>query len=360
MHDSPSDTDASTVLDRYWQLGCPLRLESLRGAGGFSGSLIWRVTAAAGQRRYCLRRWPAEGPDLARLHWIHAVLVHVGGSPSNSLSPWERGEVSPPLNFIPVPLVTDPSHGASTIVEHAGYFWELAPWLPGEANYAAHPSPARLAAALQALARFHATAASFSRPTCAPAPAILERAARLAELQHSQYERIARAVRQLPVSPLVECGNHLLDWFPLLAPQLAVALAAAASIAVPLQVAIRDVWHDHILFTGDEVTGLVDFGAMRIDTPLTDIARLVGSLAADDVSQRNHAFAAYHALRPLSDEDRWLINLLDHSGQLLAGLNWLDWLFLDRRQFDNPAAILALLHQILARLYVGQASRLLY
>lgn len=377
MNDIARDSAAGKVLAHYSRAAPPIQLESLHGAGGFSGAEIWRVTTAetaasapsaagsfaitaampvAGQGRYCLRRWPKEA-DLAQLQWIHAVLRHVGGDPANSPIGWRRPRVLPPLGFVPVPLVADRAAGAPTLVEHAGHFWELTPWMPGEADYAARPSPARLAAALQALAGFHLAAASITRPTSAPAPAILERAARLAELQQQQHARIAAAVHRQPDSPLVACGQRVLEQFHLLAPPLAVALGIAARVGVPLQVAIRDVWHDHVLFTGDVVTGLVDYGAMRIDSPLADVARLVGSLAGDDGAARACALAAYDAVRPLGAQDRRLIDILDYSGQLIAGLNWLEWLYLDRREFDNPAAILARLQQILARLQHIECAR---
>src|SRR5205085_7730253 len=74
-------------------------------------------------------------------------------------------------------------------------------------------------------------------------------------------------------------------------PALMEALAVAPQLA--LQPAIRDVHHEHVLFTGDQVTGLIDFGALRIDTPLTDVARLVGSLVGDDAEARRIALDAY-------------------------------------------------------------------
>ena len=41
--------------------------------------------------------------------------------------------------------------------------------------------------------------------------------------------------------------------------------------------------------------------------------------------------STYSERRPLSEADRSLIDLLDDSGQVLGGLNWLRWLYLDRR-----------------------------
>ena len=68
----------------------------------------------------------------------------------------------------------------------------------------------------------------------------------------------------------------------------------------PLQPCLCDVWHDHVLFDGDRVTGLIDYGAMKIDHPAVDLARLLGSLAEDDLAGWTIGLAAYREVRPLS------------------------------------------------------------
>jgi len=98
------------------------------------------------------------------------------------------------------------------------------------------------------------------------------------------------------------------------------------------------------------VTGLIDFGALRIDTPLADIARLVGSLAGDDQAARQFALESYDSLRPLSRQDRELIDLLDRANVVLSGLNWLRWLYLERRDMGPLPPIVRQLDDIVARL----------
>jgi Ser/Thr protein kinase RdoA (MazF antagonist) len=126
------------------------------------------------------------------------------------------------------------------------------------------------------------------------------------------------------------------------------ALAAAPQLI--LQPAIRDVHHEHVLFTGDEVTGLIDFGALRIDTPLADVARLVGSLVGDDQEARTFAFDAYSERRPLGEMDRRLIDVLDESSVVLGAMNWLTWLYVERRDMGAVGPIVTRLDQILSRL----------
>jgi homoserine kinase type II len=117
-----------------------------------------------------------------------------------------------------------------------------------------------------------------------------------------------------------------------------------------LQPAIRDIWHDHVLYTGDEVTGLVDFGAMRIDTPAVDVARLLGSLAGDDVRRWQIGVAAYEGQRPLSPDERQAVPALDVAGTLLGGCNWVRWVFVERREFEQIGVVAARIAALHARL----------
>jgi hypothetical protein len=70
----------------------------------------------------------------------------------------------------------------------------------------------------------------------------------------------------------------------------------------------------------------------------------------DDVDAREFAMDAYADLRPLSQEDRRLIDLLDESGQVVAAVNWLTWLYIDRREMGPPEPIIRRLDEILQRL----------
>jgi homoserine kinase type II len=327
--------DPAVVLARWAALGPLTQIEARDMAGGWSGSLIWRVTAAGGTD-YCLRRWPPAHPAPDRLRLIHAVLTHVS-----------RCEI----DYVPVPIAAD---RGNSFVEHEGHYWELTPWMPGQADFRDHPTPVRLGAAMHALARFHNAATGqwdrTSGTETQAAPAIRERLELVDQLQGGDLGRIAAAVRRGLSDDLDARAARILAGVNQRLAPLRQPLAAATSVSLPLSPAIRDVHHDHVLFTGQRVTGLVDFGALRIDTPLADVARLVGSLAGDDLQSRTHALAAYNELRPLADADRRLIDLLDASNVVLGGQNWLRWLYLDRRDMGPTGPILHRLDEIVQRL----------
>ncbi len=142
-----------------------------------------------------------------------------------------------------------------------------------------------------------------------------------------------------------------------LAPRLTESLRAASRLEVDLQPCIRDVWHDHILFTGEKVTGIVDFGSLRNDTVAGDLARLLPSLVAGDAEQRAFALEAYERLRPLSADEHQLLRVFEQVSPLLAGMNWLRWICVERRSFENPERILPRVDEILRQL-AGSPGRL--
>ena len=72
-------------------------------------------------------------------------------------------------------------------------------------------------------------------------------------------------------------------------------LSEWANQRMPLQPCLCDVWHDHVLFEGDAVSGVVDYGGVKVDHVAIDLARLLGSLVEDDVEARAIGLRAYRA-----------------------------------------------------------------
>ena len=324
-----------TVLATYSSEFQPDHLEDLGAAGGFSGARFWRLHTPHGT--LCLRRWPPEHPQADRLEYIHAVLAHVA-----------RGGVK----TVPVPMENGPG---KTYVPAGGCLWELAPWMPGEADYRRVPNRIKLGAAMRALAEFHQAAAGFAPAHISTtiAPAVVERQNLLNDLSQYGYQQIASAVGSGPRNRdaiFVATADRILTLFPQVGAQVRSQLAAAAQLSVPTHPVIRDVWHDHILFSGEAVTGLIDFGAMRNDNVAVDVSRLLGSLVGDDKEGWEHGLGAYQQIRPLSRDEYELIGTLDSSTILLSGLNWLRWIYLEGRLFDDMSQVAGRLREIAGRL----------
>jgi len=284
----------------------------------------------------CLRKWPRPHPSRERLDFIHAVLLHVA---------------SQGITYVPAPVATVDGR---TYVEHIGHRWELTRWMPGEANYHRVPTAAKLDAAMTALATFHRAAKSFPgvRGASGESPGIKQRIALLRRLQQTDYRRLAELV-DTDRNKHFQFGGaakKILDVFPVLAPAIGAQLSPAASIVTGQQPCLRDIWHDHVLFTDEEVTGIVDFGALQVETVATDIARLLGSLAGDHAESWQQGLAAYEVVRPLSQGEHDLITSFDRVNVLLSGMNWLTWIYVDQRQFENDAQVLARLEHIVSRM----------
>lgn len=325
------DSDIRRVLDHY---GEDMRSAIVRQhqSTGFSGANIWRLETLRGPA--CLRRWPAEHPPSDRLEFIQAVLWHVD----------QEG-----FRLVPVPWETTTHAG---YVDLGGHLWEVAPWLPGSADFHESCSPDKLAAAMVALARFHQAASSFPLPTRGPAPSpgILERRQRLETLRRGGVSRLAAAARNEDWPEAQARAREIIRLFELTSADIAPLLDRASLVNVAIQPCIRDVWHDHILFQGDVVSGMIDFGAMRPESVATDIARLLGSLVEDDQAQWRSGIAAYESVRPLSTDELFLIEAFDRSAVTMSGLQWIEWIYGENRSFANQRSVIDRLDVILRRL----------
>lgn len=341
-----SDKSIDDVLARYPKDCRPRSVKDLGGAGGFSGAAFWRLETERGT--LCLRRWPPQADPKwpERLRFIHALLEHVV----------RRG-----FSLVPAPIRT--KQGESYVQKNSE-LWELISWLPGHADYLPLRRPEKLRAALAALAKFHVAAADFvaTERGAAPSPGIRRRRRQIESLRSGGLRAIAVAVDASPQpaggndsqdrSALRQLAHRLLPLYAQAEEPILRELIAAELVKIPLQPCIRDIWHDHVLFEGDRVSGIVDFGAARIDNVAGDVARLLGSFSnsEDDAVVWREGLAAYESIRPLSADERHLVGVFDRSGTLLAGINWLEWIFVERRIFTDPAAVCGRLGGIIARL----------
>lgn len=325
--------DIQTIVRTYPPKFQPARIGALGAAGGMSGAQFWRIESSAGP--LILRQWPTEHPSPDRLRFIHDVLFYA----------LEHG-----LPFIPAPIRTA---AGESFIQDRGHLFQLEPLMPGVADYERSPNEQKLRSAMQALAKFHIATSNF--PT-APAqssnlagPAIVKRLSRLSDLNARGATRLAEAISPHILPSLEPLAHQFLVTLPLLIRPAVGQLELLAKNRFATQPCIRDIWHDHVLYTGDEVTGIVDFGGMDVDTLASDIARLLGSLVGDDETNWRVGIQAYSSVRPLSAAEAQAARALDHSGTILAGCNWLEWIYIDRRRFENPAQLIERFRRIVAR-----------
>jgi Ser/Thr protein kinase RdoA (MazF antagonist) len=323
------DRAAGQVRERYRLAWIESPLVPLGNRGGFSGARLWRCEGIAG--RLCLRAWPAHKTAawVRRLHHLMEAARRQG------------------LDF--VPAVYGAGNG-DTVVEAAGRVWELTQWLEGQANFAENPSPVRLEAACEALAKLHRTWEAFTA-SAEPCPAVRRRLQLLADwqslvstgwrpqdLSNPQLDALwpvtERALRGLPgwLHEVTRCLGPWIDF------------------CCPVQPCLCDPWHDNLLFEGDRLTGLIDYGTVKHDHVAVDLARMLGSLVGDDPAGWERGLRAYRRVRGLSDEEEQLAHVLDRTGTILGVVNWLRLLYYEGRLYEDPAAVARRLESLLNRI----------
>ena len=109
--------------------------------------------------------------------------------------------------------------------------------------------------------------------------------------------------------------------------------------AFDVQPALRDARPEHFLFEDDRLSGLVDFGAMGVESVAADLARLIGEWLDGDRAARREALASYERVRPLDPDEARLIEVFEATTALLIGERWARWHYVENRHFDDPQAV---------------------
>jgi Ser/Thr protein kinase RdoA (MazF antagonist) len=326
---------AREVLLRY---GLPPDITAC--PGGFSGARIWRVESPAGL--LCLKAWPPHESSRERLTWIHGLMQRA------------RREG---LRFVPEVF---PDGDGQTCVEHVGRLWDLTDWMPGRADFHERPTPERLRPACVGLAQLHEAWRSAGAFRPGPFPAVrrrVERARAWLELTGSGWRPEFASPPGDPVHPWAERAwdlvrNRIQEIPHLLGTPFPYPVGTPNSPGEYLvQPCLCDVWHDHVLYEGSAVTGLIDYGSTKLDHVAVDLARLLGSLAGDDRALRTTGLQAYCGARRQSPGVlEPLVDALDRTGTLIGAANWLLWLYLDGRVFDDRRRVADRLAQLVRRI----------
>ena len=311
---------------------------------GFSGSRLFQVRCSA-NAAWMLKSCAAGAAD--RIGWAHGLMRHLRVA-----------------GIREVPVVMATPDGRTLVIDGWGTAWELVEHIAGAATDS--PSPAQAVVAASCLARIHL--AALSLPGCPPRnavpTAVLRRIARAERLRDSPWS--GRLFRE----PGASAGGihvEVVDRLDRAVASFAAADGPAAlrriigtqAPVVSVQGVLRDVWSDHVLYSSaqpEHIAGIIDFHAAGVDTPATDMARLIGSWRPEadaDTPLLHHwaeAVAAYESSRPLSTSERNLIPWLLATGVLFGLDNWFRWLLAESRDFLRPARALRRIDHLLSQL----------
>jgi homoserine kinase type II len=222
--------------------------------------------------------------------------------------------------------------------------FQVEPWLPGEPVQAS-PSSDQVSAAVAALAEVHRRLRVYRQKGMSPG--LSNRLAEAQSLRNGELSRLVGIVRSFEPSH----ESRLADDCLLLVAKFSRWLEHVLSREqrqVPLQPCLRDCRFEHFLFEGARLSGLVDYGAMDLESPAADWARLFMGWYGNEwqsVAQRMMVTI------PDIEESTWrLLPLFEQTAIVLNPLRWIRWHFVDRRTFDCEGVVARSLEEGLARL----------
>ncbi|MEC9091179.1 MAG: phosphotransferase [Planctomycetota bacterium] len=320
-----------------------MHVQFLGNHGGYSGAALWHLQDGVSGKQFCLRRWPVQSGQSARVRWIHRLLNQAVEQGFNH-------------RLLPIPQKT--SCGQTAFVQE-NVVYELTDWLPGAASFWEKPGVAKIRSVAVRLAEFHNAWRNCCREPDLqekPLPGIQKRIAFIDELNQGLLMKIRFALDSdfenpdFPSEPFRGLANRALDCFDKLNPALRAQLGVCREKRYGQQMCIKDIWHDHVLFRDNQVSGIVDFGAIGIDNVATDVSRLFGSLLGNSGEDWDVALEHYQGVRELSNAERELIVVYDRSTTMLAGLNWLRWILIENRKFESYLPITQRMELLVNRL----------
>jgi Ser/Thr protein kinase RdoA (MazF antagonist) len=306
-------------------------VEVSRLPGGLSGAVVYRCDIDG--RRYALKRWP-EGTAAARVDEVHDVL--------------RRARKRLGL----VPELVPSLFGSTRLSWDSGHF-ELASWVPGVAVGDGGEDRGTIVEAVRrgaaAIGAFHEATRCWGEGESLP-PAVLRRLGRIAELQRRLPEALARG--QSPTPMIAMAAEWLRRHGNVRLKEAAARLEPWAAKMVPVQVVLRDVHPQHILFDEGVVSGIVDFDALGKDAIATDLARWVGGFlgdcgrglvvlggdsepSEDSQSLWEAAVSGYSAVRSVPQSVVDLAVDIAEASWVILLANWVVWAHLGERDFSG-------------------------
>lgn len=211
--------------------------------------------------------------------------------------------------------------------------WDCCRWQPGTTR--ATPTAAEVEAACAAVAELHRAWSKVSER--GPCPGVRNRLRILVE-----NETLLRAGSNAlpPVSPRLDpLLRRAVSVVAGLAPNAVSKLEPWAERMFVLQPCVRDLRGEHVLFEAERVTGIIDFGAMAIDSHAVDLARLLVDYAGADDTLFEAGLSAYRRCVDAFDVSDELVFLLARSGAICSVLGWLVRLIVRREPVYEEVSI---------------------
>lgn len=298
---------------------------------GMSGARVFCCTSADGDR-FALKRWP-NGVLRDRIDELHGVM---------------RASRKHGCNLIP--------RVRQSAILAGGYAWDLIDWMPGQ-PLDCDASLKSIQQGAAAIARYHNSTRALG-VCCQIAPAIRDRLTRLKEIEQS-IDAAINAGRSPKIPPplntaVLRAAQLLSMKWKQARSEICRLLDNAALVKVTTQYVSRDVHREHILFSAGQPSGLIDFDAVRFDSPAVDISRWAGSgwMDGEHGRLRDGEGVWSAVLAGIRSEDSFnnkgyfdepdilVARAMVSADPWISLANWLIWLMLEQRQFSaGPEAV---------------------
>lgn len=332
-----------SVLAQYDEEVVAGGIVPLAHPSGLGSSAHWFVDTFTGA--HCLRRRERHLVSRDALEYSQAVLWH---------AVWEGFEI------LPLPRETQNRQG---FVEFDGGIWELLPWLDGEKEELQHQfvpgfpplsgalhqsrnlapyraiEHARIVSAMMTLAQFHGASATFPLPYSAQTSSRSLQAA-LTKWQwwlDGNLERLRHAIvtQVIPHHEIAPRANSFLEGLEPILSSVESHLARGTHLQVAIQPSLGNAHRRHLFFDEHGVCGICDMTAICADSVARDVATLLGSLAGSDTMLWNYGTLAYESIRPLTDDELYLVHAFNIASLVLTGLSLLERVYFGESSSAN-------------------------
>jgi aminoglycoside phosphotransferase (APT) family kinase protein len=244
-----------------------------------------------GEPLFALKRWPAtHTPERMRL--VHERMQSV------------------PYEFVPRLM---PSHAGLHVIVHAAHCWDVTAWVDGTPDLLDAPSTARLRSAAQAISMLHDHWPG-DRSTLRPCSTVARRLTLLGEWDRTRFRFDGSADEVREVESTLAVVHRLFA-------RTVAELRRAEPLRGRMVPIHGDFWPENVLFNGDNVSGVLDYGNVGFDHPEVDLGRLFADVPGWDRTFIATAVEAYNSNAPY-DLSVPLVELLATSGRACSLANW--------------------------------------
>ncbi|MCA9058789.1 MAG: phosphotransferase [Planctomycetaceae bacterium] len=294
--------------------------------GGFSGARLFHVSDEAG-KEFALRLTPKEhaiAPE--RISLLHQLISFLAAQE---------------YSIVPVPLqlrqrvmaefrIPVDGEWPATILVNNGQLVQLERWQRGCSVEL--PTESQLQETMRRLSEFHRLARRWGGVIAenpwfyvrhGPSPGLQRRLQLLLRLDSGLLRELETAAATDSHAEFRTLARTMLDVARRCVPGLIRAVEPLKLTSFALSPVIRDLWREHLLFTGDHLTGLIDLTAAATDHVVLDLARLLRSWYETDCRAIGRALNFYAAEAAISEPEYRLFQALDHWSVLLSPLTWL-------------------------------------